>query len=580
VLLLLLGGALLLWPGLSWGALERAEIYFMDCARSMVERGDWLVPYFRGEPFFDKPILTYWLVAAAFKAFGFSPEAARLVPAAATVAVLGATVWLGTLLFDRRAALAAGLVLGTTVAFVSFGRVAMSDTLLTLWSTLAVGLWVRAHRGPPPAWIAPALGVVLGLGFETKGPIALLLPGLGMLLLSWLRRDRGLPVTRAGLLVAALLFLVVGLGWFAALYLRLGAEPLRWFFLRENLQRFAGDTYDSGREPWFYLTTYLAQGFPWSAFLPLAAVRAFARDDASEEAANARWLLGWVGLALVPLTLSRGKIDYYLLPLYPPLSLVLGRYFATVPWARRDRLMARAVLVLLAALCVLAAAIPYRVAPGWLPSGASVAAFSALAGAGAVLCAWGLRSPVPARVLGVVAGVAAGVFLAASTLLLPAFLRAQPNAAIVEDVGRERAQRPGADLVLCEDPTRVQRELLFELRVVAIEDCALWARVSARTQSLVIVGEAGARSLEQAPRVRRVASYRYLPSTALSAAGLIRPPEEDVLALLANYPPRDAAARESWKEDRERKEKLLRKKARRMRRAARRERLERKAEAP
>ena len=35
---------------------------------------------------------------------------------------------------------------------------------------------------------------------------------------------------------------------------------------------------------------------------------------------SARFLLAWVALVLVPLTLSRGKVDYYLLPLYPALG--------------------------------------------------------------------------------------------------------------------------------------------------------------------------------------------------------------------------------------------------------------------
>jgi 4-amino-4-deoxy-L-arabinose transferase-like glycosyltransferase len=582
VALLLLGGAVLLLPGLSWGALERAEIYFMDGARSMLERGDWLVPYFRGEPFFDKPILTYWLIAASFRVFGFSAEAARLVPAAATVAVLCATVWLGTLLFDRSAALLAGVVLATTVAFVSFGRVAMSDTLLTLWSTLAVALWVRAHlrlRARPP-WLLPLLGAVLGLGFETKGPVALLIPGLGMLLFSWLRRPERPSVRPGEALVAALLFAVLGLGWFAAIALRLGAEPLRWFFLRENLERFAGSTYDSGREPWFYIVTYLTQGFPWSAFLPLAALSAFDRSDASPEAGRSRFLLGWVGLALVPLTLSRGKLDYYLLPLYPPVSLVVGRYLAASSWRRRDRLAARAALVLVAGLALLAAAVPIRIPRGWLPAGASLTAFSALAVLGAGLALWAAMRPEPGRVAAVVAGVTAAVYFAASTLLLPAFLRAQPNAAIVGDVGRELAVRSEASLVQCDDPTRVQRELLFELRLVAVDDCGLWARMASRRPSLLLVAAEGARSLEEAPRVRRVATYRYLPSTALSAAGVLRPPAEDTLVLLANYPPRDAAGLERWRGERMRKEHRLRKKARHIRREARRERRALGAEVP
>src|SRR5262245_7313894 len=101
----------------------------------MVERGDYVVPYYRGQPFFDKPPLTYWLIAGAFQAFGFTLEAARLVAALAGLATVLATVWLGALLFDRETGLLAGLLLATTGAVMSFGRLAMSDMLLTLFST-------------------------------------------------------------------------------------------------------------------------------------------------------------------------------------------------------------------------------------------------------------------------------------------------------------------------------------------------------------------------------------------------------------------------------------------------------------
>src|SRR5262249_13355775 len=194
---LLAFAALLLLPGLGASPFERAEIYFMDAARGMAERGDWLVPRYRGEAFFDKPALTYWLMAASFRAFGYSPAAARLVSVLAALGVVAATVWLGTLLFDRRTALTGGFVLASTAAFLSFGRLAMSDMLLSLFSTLAVAITVAALRpGASPA-LVPALGAVLGLGFLTKGPVALLLPGLAILLVLWSRLRGPLPV-RAG----------------------------------------------------------------------------------------------------------------------------------------------------------------------------------------------------------------------------------------------------------------------------------------------------------------------------------------------------------------------------------------------
>src|SRR5688572_3030423 len=125
----------------------------------MVESGDWLVPRYRGEPFFDKPPLAYWLMAAAFRAFGFTLGAARLVPVAAALLLLAATAWLGRRLFDGRTGAAASAVLASTLLFLSFGRVAMSDMLLALWTTLAVALSFDLDDARAPRRVAAALGL-------------------------------------------------------------------------------------------------------------------------------------------------------------------------------------------------------------------------------------------------------------------------------------------------------------------------------------------------------------------------------------------------------------------------------------
>ena len=187
----------------------------------------------------------------------------------------------------------------------------MSDMLLTLWSTLAMGLALAAFRdGTASGWYIPVLGAVLGLGFQTKGPVALLLPGLGILALLWQRRRQRWPITLRLLLLALTLVIVIGLGWFAIIYLRMGPEPLAHFFLRENLERFAASTYDVGRRAWwYYVPAYLAFGLPWSPFLAVAGWHVL---WGGPEDRHSRLLLGWMGLMAVLLSLSRGKIDYYL----------------------------------------------------------------------------------------------------------------------------------------------------------------------------------------------------------------------------------------------------------------------------
>lgn len=541
---ILLLAALMLFPSLGVAPLERAEIYFLDAARGMVERGDWLTPYYRGQPFWDKPALTYWLMALSFEAFGFTPEAARLVPALATLLTLLATCWLGWQALGRRAALAGTLVLASTVAFVGFGRVAMSDALLALFSTLALALGLQAYGGRA-RWAVPALGLVLGLGFLTKGPVALLLPGLGLLALAgqrW-RADGQRPPLRPGpLALAALLFAAAGLGWFAVVYVRLGSGPLEWFFLRENLQRFAASTYDAGRPPWYYLATYLAQGAPWSLFVPLALWRLLGPGrQAGGEERGARLLLAWVALMLVPLSLSRGKIDYYLLPLYPALALVVGHTLVARPWGRLERGWSRGVLLLTGAGAGLALHLPATIPPGWLPPDGALRLVALGAGLLALALALASLRPRPALTLGLLSGTVTALFVALTTVFLPAFRAGQPNAEIVADVLREKAYQPELRLALCEDPVRVQRDVLFEARIAVDERCDLYAPIASRLPFLLLLDE------DEAPvglgtGQRHVRTYAYLPATAFGLRGLVAGLRPRRAALFANFETGDPVA--------------------------------------
>ena len=86
---------------------------------------------------------------------------------------------------------------------------------------------------------------------------------------------------------------------------------------------------------------------------------------------------------LVPLSLSRGKLDYYLLPLYPAVSLLVGRYLAATAWGRFDRVWARVVLLAQAAALAFVLARPPQVPPEWLPGGIGRGALVAVMAAGA-----------------------------------------------------------------------------------------------------------------------------------------------------------------------------------------------------
>ena len=542
VALLVVALSALLLPFGGPGSLDRAEPYFMYAGRAMVEQGDWLVPLYRDQPFFDKPILGYWVIALCFRLFGCSAEAARIGPALFAILTLLVTIKLGALVGGRRVGLFAGVALATTAPFVSFGRTAMADMPMTFFSTAAVVLALVAWNSRMRRDVVlPALGAALGLGFAAKGPIAVLLPGLAILALAWHKRREKAPLAPGPLLLAVLLFAVLGFGWFAAMYLRFGSEPLRYFFLQENLQRFAGSTYDAERNPFYYLTTYLSQGLPWSLFLPVALI-ATLRSRADSPVAGARWIPLALLLMLLPLGVSRGKIDYYLLPLYPLVCVLLGAFFAS-QWERLAVHWSRAVCALVA--CASLAAVSFVQPPlpeAWLPSASwrvTTAAVAIVCALALALAAW---RPSPARVAGALALPTGLLLVLFIYVWAPAFHAQQPNHAIVRQVERELALRPDARFALCADPVRVHRDLLFETPIKTLESCELWSLVASHEPFLILLRPPEWHALRDAQQLRVVGGHLYLPASALSGEGLLQPQRAGQLVLVANYATSDPAA--------------------------------------
>lgn len=545
VLLLGAGFLALTLPHLGVVPIERAEIYFLDAARAMVESGDYLVPRYQGQAFYDKPVLSYWLMAGSFRLFGTTLGAARAVSVLAAAGCLALTAVLGRRLFGSAAALTSTAILATTMAFLSFARLAMSDMLLCFSVLGTVVAGDAGLRYDHDRWRhAALLGVCLGCGFLTKGPIALILAGAGLVALGWAHRKALKHVRWLHAAATAAVCAAIGLSWFTALWLREGVEPLRYFFLQENLERFAGARYDTHRGPLYFFGVYLAEGLPWSLFLPLAII-ALWRESASSERRDALALGAWMILMLVPLTLSRGKIDYYILPLYPAASLLIARFLVR-PWSAIDRRLVRAILVVLALLLLAVTHLVVNWTPilpeAWLPAGNLRLALPGAAALGAALMIW---AAVKGRSFGtLVAPAAASVFLFGTLAhtVLPAFRRAQPTAAAVTDIGRELRYRPDARIVYCEDPARLQRDVLFDVRVPMIERCDLLTAAASGRPMLFLLSPEERAFLSRVEPMRDVAEYTFLPATTATLDGLAAGVTPRRVVIAANYLTQDPVA--------------------------------------
>jgi 4-amino-4-deoxy-L-arabinose transferase-like glycosyltransferase len=350
LLMLLLLPAVLLYPCLAFHLFEPDESRYAEIPREMLQRGDWVVPYLQSEPYLDKPPLLYWSIEASYALFGMHIWAARLVPALAVHGCVLLVYLLGRRSIGERAAFWGALALGLAPGWMSMGRLLLMDSLLTLWTTLALLSAFEAVRGERLRWGWWLLAsLACGLGVLTKGPVALvlLLPPL------WLQRrltGSGCRAGRAGMLGFTLVLLAVTLPWYVAMSLRIPAFA-RDFFWEHNVRRFLAP-YAHEHGLWFYVPVLLLGLLP-ATLLLVPFLRFLLSSDperAGRRTVELSFLLLAGGWCIFFFTLSQCKLPTYVMPAFPPLCLAFGHFLVHSRWqtSRLPRFAAIGAFVVLA----------------------------------------------------------------------------------------------------------------------------------------------------------------------------------------------------------------------------------------
>ncbi len=296
------------------GLNEPDEGRYAEIAREMAASGEWLVPHLNGFEHFQKPPLFYWLTALSVRAFGVNEWAVRAVSAAAALGVVLLTFAIARRLFAAETANRAALILASSVAFFAVARLLTPDMTLTFWTTAAIAALVHRRR-----WL---FFVAMGLGFLTKGPMALVVPICAALAWQWTMRKQPdrcpLPWARG-----LALTLAIGLSWFVVLSLR-SPELFDYFWRYELVERFASKAHGRSHPFWYFVPVILVGMLPWTFFAWGLGRKAWPRIREGQMLPQHALLLGWVVPPFLILSLSGSKLLTYILPLLPALALALA----------------------------------------------------------------------------------------------------------------------------------------------------------------------------------------------------------------------------------------------------------------
>jgi 4-amino-4-deoxy-L-arabinose transferase-like glycosyltransferase len=355
-------------------------------ARAMATSGDWVTPRLYGQPWFEKPILYYWLGAIGFSLHLPAEWAARLPSAFAALVAAFAIAWLAWKHYGIENGLAsspvvlAPLIFSTSVAAIGFARAATPDMLFGTCITLAMASAAsvlrraRALRGSPHAAADASqhdmlsllsFGAWLGLAALAKGPAAVVLAA-GAHGIWALATGRWRAAFRLAHPLAITAFCAIALPWYVLCAQR-NPDFLHAFIFQHNFERYLTPVFQHKQPFWFFGPMVLLALLPWTVLLVPAAQEGLRLwREKSWRDSPGFFFTCWAVFPVLFFSFSQSKLPGYILPAIPPLALLLAvaRTRFTNPDSRSHRFIPIALGLTWAAMGLSAAILIHRLPPG------------------------------------------------------------------------------------------------------------------------------------------------------------------------------------------------------------------------
>ena len=306
-----------------WGSEGR----WAEIAREMFTTGDFFHPAIGGEPYFEKPLLTYWAIAVFSGITGRLDEfILRLPSALAALVVLACTVYLGQRLWSRRVGWLAGGLMLTSYGLLMYSHVASAETENLAAIMLAVTwYWIRRDR---PGFVTfLVFYLILFVGSNLKGLTAFVVPVLVVLPdLLWQRRWRRLLWPSH--------WLALGIGvavYFAPFVYAILSQPESYresglvHVFRENILRYVRP-FDHKGPIYLYLGVVPLLVLPWLPIFSGAIITSATNWKKLDE--KTRWLIQAIIIIFAFFTLSGSRRNYYILPILPFCMLFMAVFLA------------------------------------------------------------------------------------------------------------------------------------------------------------------------------------------------------------------------------------------------------------
>ncbi len=306
------------------------EARYVEIPREMIAKSDWIVPYLNGFIYFEKPPFVYWIIALFLKIFSLNEYFLRL-----PIAILSFVTVISQYFFVKKyenhtIAIISTFIISSSILWVFLSQMIILDMPLACLTTLSLFCYYHSLQQTKVnalyAW--SALGSILcGLTLLTKGLVGLAFIGMiGILWATFSKEWR--KISPLYLLIQLLIILAVALPWHFAVAHR---HPDFWhkYFYIEHFARYTTSYHRRYQPFWFFAPIVLLGFIPWIGPL-LGSLYHAGKEKFKDYQSNVTslqiFLYCWAGFTFFFFSFSSSKLIPYILPLFPPLSIIVAKY--------------------------------------------------------------------------------------------------------------------------------------------------------------------------------------------------------------------------------------------------------------
>ncbi|MDF1653644.1 MAG: glycosyltransferase family 39 protein [Coxiellaceae bacterium] len=313
---------------------------YVGIAREMMRQQEWVVPWFNGVPFFDKPIMYYWLEIIGLKVGGFSAFGARLSQAVMGIAGVVMTFHTARRLFSPQVALLSWLFLAVSPLYFLLSHYADMDLEVAVFIGLSLMSFILAQQADSSKsarryymWLCYAMA---GCAIMTKGFMGIVFPAMVAGL--WvLFTQQWSVLKRLHLFTGITILLAINLPWNVMMEMRF-PDYWHYFFYQLQFARYFASNFSHIEPFWFYVPVLLVGALPvsllclsrlfhWRA-LTLTALRANA---------NQTFFLVWFVSIFLFFSVAHTKLIGYMIPVLPAVAVLSALALSNV-WQGKQKL--------------------------------------------------------------------------------------------------------------------------------------------------------------------------------------------------------------------------------------------------